>query len=238
MAQSVASRKPITFYPIKDYPDYSISEDGIVISWITNRILKSHLEDSGYFSVPIKTVKANFMYIHRLLAMTFIPNPNNLPEVNHKDGNKENNALDNLEWVTGSQNIRHAFTNNLCVTSATCNYDTIDLMVQRLLTEPELTFSRLARELGISDRSSIRKLIKRDLERKKQFELWDHLIQVVKAKGQAVTSNKVIITDMQGREHTFESQAQAAKWLGVSPANVCRAIKSNIPCAGCLIRKE
>lgn len=45
--------------------------------------------------------------LHRLVAKEFIPNPNNLPQVNHKDGNKMNNHYTNLEWVTGSQNMRH-----------------------------------------------------------------------------------------------------------------------------------
>lgn len=51
--------------------------------------------------------------IHRVIAETFIPNPDNLPCVNHKDGNKLNNSVDNLEWCTQSENVLHSFKNRL-----------------------------------------------------------------------------------------------------------------------------
>jgi hypothetical protein len=51
--------------------------------------------------------------IHRLVAMSFIPNPNNLETVNHKDGNRHNNHVDNLEWMSRADNIRHGFTTGL-----------------------------------------------------------------------------------------------------------------------------
>lgn len=47
--------------------------------------------------------------IHRMMAEAFIPNPENLPEVNHKDANRQNNSIANLEWVTHGQNIRHSY---------------------------------------------------------------------------------------------------------------------------------
>lgn len=228
---------PITFYPIKNFPDYSISKDGLVISWITKRILKEHISASGYKAVSIKGNGRNIQHVHRLLAETFIPNPENLPEVNHIDGNKLNNSLDNLEWISGCNNIRHAFTHNLCVSEAACDYEALDYYIQRLLTEPKLTWSSLAREMDISDPSTLRKLIKRDLYRRNREDLWEKLTNEINKKGHEVTSNKVVIVDPQGRENIFTSQAEAAKWLGVSCANVCRSIKINKPCAGCFIKK-
>lgn len=68
----------------------------------------------GYLSVDLyKDGKRVTRGVHRLVAEAFIPNPENKPEVNHKDGNKHNNSISNLEWVTKKENVRHAWDNGL-----------------------------------------------------------------------------------------------------------------------------
>jgi hypothetical protein len=81
---------------------------------LPSKVLKGYLRNCGYFIVNLSKngiVVSNT--IHRLMAEAFIVNPFNLPEVNHKDGNKQNNDLNNLEWVTRRQNVQHAVDTGL-----------------------------------------------------------------------------------------------------------------------------
>lgn len=95
--------------PIKNYENYFITEQGEVINSKTGRTLKPSLGANGYYRVNLrKNGKTKTVYIHRLVAETFIPNPNNYNEVNHIDENKANNAIENLEWVSHKANINHA----------------------------------------------------------------------------------------------------------------------------------
>ena len=86
---------------IQDFPGYTITDDGKVISYKFKepRIMKTWYQKSGYEN--IKLCKNNQTYhflIHRLVAEAFIPNPNNLPEVNHKNKDRADNRVENLEW--------------------------------------------------------------------------------------------------------------------------------------------
>ena len=76
------------------------------IKIIKERILKKQKHYHGYLYVVLNNKKK---YIHRLVAQTFLDNPNNYKEINHKDGNKQNNVYSNLEWCTRSQNVKHSY---------------------------------------------------------------------------------------------------------------------------------
>lgn len=105
--------------PIKGYKYYEVSNKGRIRSWYNNRfgklknpkIKNIQIATSGGYSIIqlYKNKREKNYFVHRLVAEAFIPNPNNKPLVNHIDGDKNNNNINNLEWVTDSENKLHAY---------------------------------------------------------------------------------------------------------------------------------
>lgn len=94
--------------PIRGYPNYEIEPDGRVFSKYSNRYLKPSLCNNGYYTVELfNDKKSKRKTVHRLVAEAYIPNPDNLPQVNHKDENKLNNDVSNLEWCTSEYNMTY-----------------------------------------------------------------------------------------------------------------------------------
>lgn len=97
------------WFPIKDFENYLISNTGKVMNSNTGKLLYINDKGGKYYSVDLwKNNKRKRMYVHRLVAMAFIENPENKPAVNHIDANHHNNNVSNLEWVTYKENTAHA----------------------------------------------------------------------------------------------------------------------------------
>lgn len=90
-----------------------VSTDGRIRSAKTKKLYTPIVAGKGYLSVHIRNKNNKRFYVHRLVAETFIPNPENKPQVNHKNGIKTDNCADNLEWASCKENINHAIETGL-----------------------------------------------------------------------------------------------------------------------------
>lgn len=164
----------------KKYPDIEEIE---VSSFGRIRSVKGHYytncpSDCGYLKANIPVGgKWNTKRVHRLVAQVFIPNPNNLPQVNHKDGDRTNNNVDNLEWCTASYNIqyREKFGESLGHPVFAINLSTLEVSRFRSQREAERT-------LGVSQ-GNVSDVIKGELEQTDGY--WfvnadEHALDIVK----------------------------------------------------------
>lgn len=102
---------------------------------------------AGYLALNLcRNGNMRLCYVHRLVARAFVPNPDNKPDINHKDGNKHNNASTNLEWVTSRENVVHAMRSNVKIAKLT-KEDVLD--IRRRIAGGEVQ-RRIAEEYGVS----------------------------------------------------------------------------------------
>lgn len=95
---------------VKEYANYEVNQFGEIRHKKRKKILKPRSNNGGYQYVNFKINGKNTNFaVHRIVANAFIPNPNGYTEVNHKDYDKTNNCVNNLEWVSSSQNKQHSY---------------------------------------------------------------------------------------------------------------------------------
>lgn len=126
MTQEISKESTVMFVRVKGFDFYEINKDGIIKSFHKNKVrvvTPYYCKTSGYYRINLTREDGTRKkaLLHRLLAEAFIPNPYNKEEVNHIDGNKLNNTLDNLEWVTRRENNLHAHKMKLRDNSGTGN---------------------------------------------------------------------------------------------------------------------
>lgn len=148
------------FVEIDDYPGYLIGDHGDVISLDYRHTgkpskLASSLDSCGYPTVHLYSGGDDTARcIHRAVGEAFIANPENKPEINHLDGNKENNHVDNLEWVTSAQNNSHAGESDLMAKGEDHPHAKLSeeqvLEIRRLYAETDATQYDLADRFGMS----------------------------------------------------------------------------------------
>lgn len=153
----------------KEYIDgYLVSENGIIYSQKRNCFLKSRLHTGGYSQVTLWIKgKQSDKYVHRLVAEMFIANPQNKPCVNHKNGIKTDNRVENLEWVTDSENQKHSYANRFNSRNglnngmSKLNYDIAYKIRYEYMTKniTGITQYKLAKKYKVSE-STIRQVIK------------------------------------------------------------------------------
>jgi hypothetical protein len=127
--------------------DYTITENGDVINNKSKRVLKAQKNGKGYLRVSIS---GRLEFVHRLVANQYVPNPENKPQVNHKDGNKLNNHYTNLEWVTNLENRKHACENGLHCRGEKCGNAKLTWKDVDFIRSSNLHPTEIAKMLNIS----------------------------------------------------------------------------------------
>jgi hypothetical protein len=166
------------------------------------RIIKGKLRKlltvKGYLSINLidkKSGKSTRNSVHRFVAEAFIPNTDNKPEVNHIDGNKKNNKVDNLEWCTRIENVRHAINTGL--------------MKPHVVTEEH---KAILRACAIKNQNLL-KWQKDNKDKMREMALHASLIQVRRVK--QFDKNGVFISQ-------YDSIAEASRTTGISSQNISR----------------
>lgn len=141
---------------IPNFPLYVCSSNGEVKNIKTGKVLRPAKDKNGYNKVVLcRCAYCKNIAVHRIVALTFLNNPDNLPQVNHIDGNKTNNNVSNLEWCSNYDNIHHAIKTGLVKVkydnnpNAKLNKKDV-ITIRKMFASGKYNKSELARMFGVS----------------------------------------------------------------------------------------
>ena len=219
---------------IQQHPEYYITTSGDVYSDINNagnrrsvlHKLTQTIGRDGYYWVGLKGSNKKMKKIHRLVAETFIPNPDNLPVVNHIDGNKLNNNVDNLEWCTYAHNTRHAVLNGLLHHNTGEDHHSSKLSNEEVRNVIQLTLDGYTNE-EIAEQFCIHsRYVSLIRHKKRQISIWEQYFKDVEpmisdkaAKFRdADTTMNIVIASLS----TTRSNADIAKEFSIDASTVSK----------------
>ena len=212
--------------------DYSVSTEGEVRKDTTNYILSQSAQQDYKFVTLLINGQQKRMRVHRMVAMTFIENPDNKPYVNHINGIRYDNNVENLEWVTQSENIQHAVRTGLMQNGRKKAVIQYNLNGDRMATFESA--SEAARQTGGSQ-SKITMCCKRQRETANdyQWRYYDDIQDVQKVEKRFITGKKVAKCDEEGNIlEIFPSFKEAARAVNGTSSAISRV------CSGTNIRHK
>lgn len=204
--------------------DYSVSTEGEVRKDTTNYILSQSSQQDYKFVGLIINGKQKRMRVHRMVALTFINNPDNKPYVNHINGNRSDNNVENLEWVTPSENTQHAVNTGLFKSGRARAVIQYNLNGEQMATFESAT--EAARQTGGSQ-SKITMCCRRqrDSANDYQWRYYDDIQDVQKIEKKFITGKKVAQCDEEGNilkiYPSFKEAARAVNGTSSAISRVC-----------------
>lgn len=204
--------------------DYSVSTEGEVRKDTTNYILSQSSQQDYKFVGLIINGKQKRMRVHRMVALTFIDNPDNKPYVNHINGNRSDNNVENLEWVTPSENTQHAVDTGLFKSGRARAVIQYNLNGEQMATFESA--SEAARQTGGSQ-SKITMCCRRqrDSANDYQWRYYDDIQDVQKIEKKFITGKKVAQCDEEGNilkiYPSFKEAARAVNGTSSAISRVC-----------------
>lgn len=204
--------------------DYSVSTEGVVRKDTTNYILSQSSQQDYKFVTLLIAGKQKRMRVHRMVAETFLDNPEKKPYVNHINGNRGDNNVENLEWVTPSENTQHAVETGLFVSGRARPVIQYNLDGMQMATFESA--SEAARQTGGSQ-SKITMCCRRQRQTANdyQWRYYDDIQDVTKIEKKFITGKKVAQCDENGNIlaifPSFKEAARAVDGTSSAISRVC-----------------